>query len=502
MKFLKITSPLPDPKPLYGHQAAAVADDGLGRALWWDMGTGKTRATLELIARLAREGRITKAVVVAPPGVNTNWHRDEIPRFLCHPHAAFAWSTHQRRNKSFRAEWEQFLAYPGLRVLTVSSGALMTNDSAGEVKDFMDSVGETMLVVDEASMIKTPGAKITKRVRAAGNHARYRRILNGTPGVDSPFEVYTQVKFADPWYWERALGIRDFAGFKTYFADWKKSYGNGREYDELVSYKNLPQIRTALESVGTIVRKSEVLELPEKIFMRRYFELSQEQRRVYNELRDEFMTELAGDLITAELAIVRMTRLQQITSGFLPGEDGEELRPLGDAYPRISALEDTIAELPAAAQAIIWSKYNIDVDSICTLLTKLGKTYVRYDGRCSEELKTAAREAFQAGRAQFFVSKPSAAGRGLTLTAATFVIYYNCSYSLDQRLQSEDRAHRIGQTRSVTYVDLVARGTIDETILDRLVEKREALRESSGADFTSWLQEAILLESCEMRSSA
>jgi SNF2 family DNA or RNA helicase len=180
-----------------------------------------------------------------------------------------------------------------------------------------------------------------------------------------------------------------------------------------------------------------------------------------------------------------MTRLQQICSGYLPADDEDDLRPIGKEQPRLKRLLEILETVPR--QAIIWAKYNIDVDEIARALGKAGHTFDIYDGRTPSDDRQRVKQDFQAGRFRFFLGKPTAAGRGLTLTAADTVIYYNNGWSLDDRLQSEDRAHRIGQKRTVNYIDIVGRGTIDEYILKILKEKRQLSAQVMGDEILPWI---------------
>jgi hypothetical protein len=476
----------------YNHQRLEFEqhwDDPI-RALFWEMGTGKSKPMVDTSTKLYLDGAIDAVFTLAPNGVHQNWTLDEIPTHFPDevPHSVFTWHSMRRKTKRFQNEYTDFLKEPGLRFLAMSYDAIMTEDGRKAAKEFLND-HRCFYVADETTLIKTPGSKRTKRVVASGPYAPFRRILTGQPVADDPFHVFSQVKFLDKDFWKRELGIRYFSEFKTYFGIWGSGYNQqqAREFKYLLRHIHLDELRGLLDGLGSRILKEDVLDLPPKIYNKVYFDLPPAQRKVYDQIKKEFMAEFEdGEIATADLAIARMTRLQQICSGYLPADDEEALRPLFDKVnPRLKILREVLETVPR--QAIIWGKYNVDIDEIAQLLDKLGETYAIYDGRTSPEDRQKAKRDFQAGRVRFFLGKPSACGRGLTLTAADTVIYFNNSFILDERLQSEDRAHRIGQERPVNYIDIVARKTIDEYIIDNLRRKREISAQVMGDSLGDWI---------------
>ena len=474
----------------------------------WDMGTGKTCVAIHNAARLFAAGRIESLVVVAPNGVHRNWSSDELPKHLAPEILEVAriltWFSARARTKRHAEDVERFLSpprgmtqYRPFRVLLVSYDALMVDACAEVVKKLL-TAAPALLVLDESQFVKAPDAGRTKRVLAMAKHAAYRRILTGTIVPDKPFDVYSQIRFLDPRAWE-AVGCGSFQAFKAQFGVWEQRFAAkaGRFYPELQSYRNLDQMQSVVARHVSRVRKDEVLpELPPKLYSRRYFELSPAQRRIYTELRDEAMTLLSsGDLVTAPLVITRMMRMQQVTSGYvpldIPDEDGE--RPLvrvGEDNPRLACLLETVRDLPH--QAIIWTKYRQDVEDILEALAGEKLTSCRYDGGCTDEQLADARERFKRGDAQFFVSNPAKGGTGLTLNEAKTMVFYNTGYKLAERLQAEDRAHRIGQDVRLAVIDLVAmlspqEPTLDLGILKSLSAKRVLSSQVQGDEIKEWL---------------
>lgn len=462
--------------------------DLLNRALWWDQGTGKTAQVLAIAAHQYRVGKINAMLVLAPPGVEANWITDEIPAWWPKdiPMEAFHWTSKRSASKRGMLEFDQFTKFDGMMIFVMTYNAMMTERGAKAAAKFL-KVNAVFYVIDESTFIKTPDAKTTKRVVASGKHAVARRALNGTPVEDSPLALYTQIKFVDDNIWQKR-GISTYGQFKVMFGVWEQRTGaNGRQFPHCVRYQNLGVLNEILLEAGERVLKDDVLDLPPKSYTKIYFEMSPKQKKLYADMKILMSTTLeSGDVIDAELAIVQMVRFQQITSGYFPRDEATmELAPIEGPNPRIAALATALDQTHRGC--IIWCKYNADMDAITALLDKRKEDYVTYDGRTSPEDRMEAKRCFQAGATKYFVAKPRAAGRGLTLTAAKTVIYYNNGFSAEDRKQSEDRAHRIGQNDPVLYIDIIATGTIDEHILAVLRRKKEVSATVTGDQLLSWI---------------
>lgn len=497
----------PHKLPPLAHQARIFEEtkDLQAHALLWEQGTGKTKTAIDTAAHLFMAGKLRAVVVLAPKAVAPNWVLDELPDHLPDEVAkrsrVFLWETEGAGGKGYQRRLDEFLTARGdgdeydLRWLVMSYSAIMTQRQKGGPRGLrkgkeaakellLQCAGRSLMVLDESTRIKSPGIKLTKRVLAAGEYAAYRRIMSGTPVDNSPFDVYAQLKFLDPTYWA-GLGCTSFESFKTTFGEWIEQVrgDTGQRYPMLVGYKNLPSLHEHVARISSRVLKSDVLDLPAKIYTKRYFELSAEQSAAYQALKNDFMAELDRGEVTAPLAITRLIRFQQIVSGYVPTDDGQ----LVD-FPTNPRLQCLLEELEnVEGQGIIWAKFHRDIDLIAEALTERGEPFVVYDGRRSQAEREAARAAFKSGEAVWFVANPAAAGEGLTLTEAKTVLYYNNSFKLKDRLQSEDRAHRIGQDCSVRYVDIVARGTVDVRIVRALRDKVDLAAQVTGDKLRAWI---------------
>lgn len=457
-------------------------------ALFWEMGTGKSKTALDTARHLYESGKIDAVLVLAPNGVHRNWIEDELPKWLPEAHG-LAWISAKAGTGRAKNQRHLALQQP-LPVVAMSYEGFMTPTGTAFAKKLFGR--RVLMILDESTKIKTPSAKRTQRIVAAGKHAAYRRILTGTPVTNSPFDIYTQMRFLSPAFWKDA-GFKTYSEFKVYFGVFRRMAktipdprrpGQMRvvEWDQTVSYRNLPRLQEILEPISSRVLKTDALDLPPKMYTKRYFEMSKEQARVYKELRDNQIAFLAnGEILTVPLMLTVYLRLQQVTSNYLPSEDGT-VQVISDFNPRLEALIEIAEQL--SGKAIIWARFQEDINQI---MAALGEKAVRYDGRVSSDDRVAAKREFQDGDAQFFVANPAVGATGLTLTAATTVIYYSNSFSLEDRLQSEDRAHRIGQEHPVHYIDLVAPGTVDVRIVNALRSKLNLASQVTGDNIREWI---------------
>lgn len=485
----------------FAHQAELfeLTKDLPGYAIFWEMGCGKTKVTLDQFAYLVEKGEVDALLVLSPKGVHTNWINDEIPvhlpeRIMADSFGMMAWNTSKSRTKTHQKEFRDVMRCK-TSVISMSYDSLMTKPGLEAAQAILKK-RRCFYVVDEATRIKTPGSKRTKRVLASSAYAPYKRVLTGTPVTNSAFDVYTTMRFLEKDFWKK-FGLGSFSAFKAYFGVFHDIQGPGnRPFRKLVGYRNLEQLQKIIATLSSRVTKDEVLDLPPKLYSRISFDLTPEQRRAYNQLRDQMLVELEdGAELEVTTALTMLLRFQQIACGYMPvshtTEDPDS--PTGvrvtwtthnfPVNPRLEALKSYLEDVPHSA--IIWARFTQDVNLICE---HLGNRCVRYDGLTpGDEERAESKRRFQAGEVQFFVGKPSAAAYGLTLHKARSVIYYSNSFSLDHRLQSEDRAHRIGQTHPVQYVDLVAADTVDVRLISVLRDRKEISSLVVGDKLKEWI---------------
>lgn len=461
--------------------------------LFWEQGTGKSKAIIDTAAYLYEQGEINTLIVVAPNGVHRNWITDEIPvhmpKRLAPRVQMMFWESKRSATKWHQREVARVVDHDGFRIMALNYEAMLTKAGEKALKKLFvrneksKDYHKVLLVFDESHYLKSPGARRTMRGIALAKRAKFRRILTGTPIANSPFDAYSQLKALDPDYWKQH-GFTTFTTFKTHFGIFQKFVNGqtGQQFETIVGYRHLDQLKQMIAPITDRVTKDDVLDLPPKLYQRRYFELTPAQATVYKQIKDDAMAFLeSGDTITAPLALVRLLRLQQVTCGFVPTDDGP-LEEFEGRNPRLDLLEEICNGL--GHSAIIWARFRRDIDLI---MDRLGDKAVRYDGNTSDDDRAKAKADFQAGKIQFFVGNPAAAATGLTLHRARTVIYASNSFKLTDRLQSEDRAHRIGQEHPVAYIDLIAPGTVDEHIVRALREKNDIASTLTGDRLKDWI---------------
>jgi len=457
------------------------------RAIFWEPGTGKSKLTLDTAVWMYVEGDINCLFVIAPNGVHENWTLNEIPKHVLEKfsHRSFTWFSKKAANKGFKLEAERALKYEGLLIVSMSYDAFMTK--AGKAfADKLVKARELLMVCDESTRIKSPGAKRTRSICTFGKKVKYKRILTGTPAHNSAFDVYSQIKFLDWDYW-KDRGWSTYAAFQGYFGVFESIDVGSRKIPIFKYHKNLEELKAAVDEISSRVVKDEVLDLPPKLYSRRICQMSDEQSRIYKEIRDEFITFLGTEMVSTPLIVTRMLRLQQVLCGYLTTDDGELIR--FKQNPRMDSLVEWMEDLPY--QAIIWCRFREDINWV---LERMGDRCYRYDGQVSDNDRRKAVQGFQNQERQFFVANAAAAGTGLTLHAAKAVMYYSNHWSPEMREQSEDRAHRIGQdgailggSHGVHYVDMAVPGTIDMKIITSLRNKFDVARRITGDIAREWL---------------
>jgi SNF2 family DNA or RNA helicase len=345
------------------------------------------------------------------------------------------------------------------------------------------------VLVHNCTFVKNPSAARSKRTVQLARLARYRRIMTGSPVTRSPLDVYGQMAVLQ----ERPLGFSSYYSFRARYAVTKKMDVGGRKFDVVVGYREVDDLQKRLAPHAFRVTKAECLDLPPKVYLRRDVELTDEQRRLYDEMKTYAMAEITagGPVVQATTVITQILRLHQLVCGYVVDEDGVE-HPVGSA--RVEALLETVEEAPG--KVIVWSRYRRCIADVVAALTKAYglRSVVEYHGGTSAAERAAAVARFQGTgetphdpECRFIVSNPQVGGFGNTWTRGTTEVFYANSYDLELRVQAEDRPHRAGQTESVTIVDLVAPGTVDEKILKALREKINLASAVLGEAYREWL---------------
>jgi SNF2 family DNA or RNA helicase len=467
----------------YAHQLTALEKSWNREtyAYFMEMGTGKTKVLIDNLAMLYDKGKVDGALIIAPKGVVGTWYNQELPAHLPNhiENVTVLWQPNITKKQQEKLD-SLFEPEEHLHILIMNVEALSTTKGRDFAAKFLNS-HNTLMAIDESTTIKNPGAKRTKNILKLSEDAKYRRIMTGSPVTKNPLDLYSQCEFLSPWL----LDFTSYYAFRNRYAEMKTLHLHGRSVQVVDKFKNLGELSNQLKGFSYRVLKEDCLDLPDKIYMKRNIKLSPDQNKLYMQMKETALANLNGKQVTTVNALTQLMRLHQITCGHFTADDGTT--QLIDNN-RIDELMNVLDE--TEGKAIIWAHYQYDINAIIKNIVKeYGPgSVVDYYGLTPQDERQPNIKKFQDDpRCRFMVGTPSTGGYGITLTAANTVIYYSNGYDLEKRLQSEDRAHRIGQQKSVTYVDLICNETVDEKIVEALRKKINIASEVLGEELKSWI---------------
>lgn len=460
-------------------------------AFFCDMGTGKTKMVLDEFGEAITAGKLDSLLVVAPAGSYRNWFEDRGPAEPSELRKHLSRDLFDRlvigywKSGPTKAELAGMVRVVSTRdrprVLVVNTESLSSvEDSQKLCREFL-STGRTMMVIDESTRIRNPRAKRTRTILELGKLASARRILTGFPTPKSPLDLYSQFDFLD---W-KILGHKTYWTYKMRYAITRRMIFGKRKVNMIVGYKNVEELQKIIEPYSFRVLKEDCLDIPPKIYQRREVDLTLEQKRIYQDLIGTASAQLKKDqYVSASNVIGLIQRLHQVASGYAVDEAGKIVEI--DSR-RLPALMDLLEE--HSGKAIVWAPYDASIRKISvTLAEEYGAESVASYWGANRQTRGEDEKRFLTDPAcRFMVSTPAAGGVGNNWVVADLVVYYANSYDLEHRTQSEDRAHRSGQTKPVTYVDIVSPGTVDEKILKSLRNKIDMATAISGDNYREWL---------------
>jgi len=451
-------------------------------AYFMEMGTGKSKVLLDNIAMLYDAGKIDGALIVAPKGVMGTWYNQEIPIHLPDhiENVTVMWQANITKGQS-RKLGNLFKTGEELHILVMNVEAFSTRKGVDFAEKFL-SCHNSLMAIDESTTIKNPDAKRTKNICRLSPYAKYKRILTGSPVTKSPLDLYKQCEFLAP----ELLGHTSYYTFRTRYAVMKTANFGGRSVQIVVGYRNLDELAEKLKVFSYRVLKDECLDLPPKTFMKRFIKLTPAQEKVYKEMKHLALAEMEGKQMTTATVLTQLMRLHQITCGHFRADDGT-IKDIKNN--RITELLDTLDEIHG--KVVIWAHYQYDVE---TIVKHLKKEYgdnclVTYYGKTPMKERQNNIKKFQdlESPVKFFVGTTQTGGYGITLTAASTMIYYSNGYDLEKRQQSEARIDRIGQKFPMTYIDIMAEDTIDERIVKALRKKINIATQIMGEKLKAWI---------------
>jgi SNF2 family DNA or RNA helicase len=461
----------------YSHQLHEFNTHGLdhARGLFWGMGSGKSKMLIDTVSALYQSGAIRGAVIFSNKGSYRNMAKqidihmpESIERYV------HIWSGGNTARE--RSDFLDLYKSDGLRILLMNIESQVSQKGVAAAIHFVQRQ-ITLLCVDESSTVKSHNAKRTKAMIKLAQYCPYRRIMTGTPITNSPLDVYSQTEILHP----NALGFSSYYAFRANYAVLKQVDTGQRRFSITVGFRHLDDLKERIDRIASVVKKDDCLDLPAKIYATHDVEMTPAQRSAYAAMRDTAVimlgaAEADGRIVTAQNVLTRIMRLQQIACGFVGSEDPSiPSTPL--PHNRLDALSSVLDE--ADGKVIIFAPWRMCLAQISERLTRdFGKDAIgHYYGGISDAEREISIDGFQNGDIRFLIANQQTAGYGLTLTSSHTIVYYAQTYKLEERLQSEDRIHRIGQTNKCTYITLQAPGTVDEKIASALL-KKESMAES------------------------
>jgi SNF2 family DNA or RNA helicase len=467
----------------YAHQLTALEKSWNKEnfAYFMEMGTGKTKVLIDNVAMLYDKGKIDGVLIVAPKGVVKTWYEQELPTHLPDhiENVSVLWQPNITKTQREKLE-SLFEIETAFHILVMNVESLSTDKGVKFANKFINS-HKALMAIDESTTIKTPTAKRTKNIIDIGKNAKYKRIMTGSPITKNPLDLYTQCEFLDPWL----LDFASYYAFRNRYAEMKTMHIRGRSIQVVDKFQNLGELSDIVKEFSYRVLKEDCLDLPPKVFIKRHISLTPDQKKIYEQMKEQALAVLNGKVTTTMTVLTQLMRLHQITCGYVTADDGTTQQVDSNRLNELmSILEDTDGKV------IIWANYQLSVGEIIQEIIKVygPDSYVHYYGLTPQEDRQDYIRKFQNDpKCRFIIGTPQTGGYGITLTEANTVIYYSNGYDLEKRLQSEDRAHRIGQKKTVTYIDLICEDTIDEKIVKALRDKINIASEVMGEELRDWI---------------
>ena len=446
----------------YDHQRKALemSFDKEYFAYFMEMGTGKTKVVLDNVGILHDNHKIEGALIIAPKSVYSIWAYDEIKaHYPFEDIDVYLWKTPNSIKERVR-DAAFFKKNDSFKFLIMNVEALSAGKGAAAALKFVSNY-KALVAIDESSL--------------------YRRLLTGTPVTNSPLDVYTQFEFLD----KNVLGFTSYYSFRNRYCVFHESIINGKIVKFPKYFTNLEELEQKIKTCSFRVTKEECLDLPEKIYQKRYCELSEEQSKVYEDLKLRALAILEDSSVSFTHKLTEILRLHQVANGFVMNDDGTIVE--FKTSEKMNLLMETLEEIQG--KVIIWANYTHNIRQIeAALKLKYGpNSTVSFFGDKSTQERVDAREGFQKGDVRFFVGNPQTGGYGLTLTSAATMIYFNNNYNFEYREQSEARIHRIGQKLICNYIDLICKDTIDEKVISILGGKIKLSAKILGEQAREWL---------------
>lgn len=450
---------VPTRLPLYAHQRRMVAMALTLPSMAWfaEMGTGKTAAAVAVAGERFRRGEITACLVVAPKSVLPVWER-EFGVFAAFPyHVKVLEGSIAERERQLTGQWPD----GALRVAVVNYEATWRMEQA-----LARFVQGGMIIADESHRIKTPGAQQSKAMGRLGQVASYRLLLTGTPVTQNPLDIWSQYRFLDP-----SIFGRSFYAFRNRYA-----IMGGYNHYQVVGYRNLDELVEKAHRIAFRITRAECLDLPPEVYTDIPVQLGPRARSIYRELEEQAVARLSAEAaVSAPNVLTELLRLQQVTGGWVNTDDGQTVQV---GTEKLDALMDLLEDLLSNEQrkVVVFCRFVPEIRAILAACEKAGIAAEGLFGETRDRGELVRRFQEEA-EPRVMVIQIQTGGLGITLHRADTAVFYSTGWSLADYEQAKARIQRAGQTaEKVQYFHLLARGTVDERIMQALAEKRDLSR--------------------------
>jgi SNF2 family DNA or RNA helicase len=456
--------------PNWAHQQREfdLHRDDPARALHWQMRTGKTKAMVDLACYLHRQGRIDGVLILAPNNVHANWTRREIPsHHWLIPHSAMAWNTAMAKMASYDQEFRALLDCEGLAWYAVNAEATVLESQKPYLAAFMKR-RRFMLIVDETHEWRRPGSKRSRAVRLKiAKKAVVRRNLSGTMVDNNPMHAWAQYEILQP----GALGTATFKEFERRYGVWETDDiyigGRPRSIPKLVDFQRMDELRERMAAWTSYVYRDECDDMPAIVPGSVEFELTAEQKRVYNDLvRGVLLSLETGEELDVDPDTGVIAKQQMIRSGFIRDLDGQ-VHWLVE--PRSNPAFTALLELVRATdgKVLVWCRLRAEIEALLRFLKTEGITALDYYGGTKAASRVRNEERFRSDpKVKVMVAQPKACGQGLDFSAGSHIVWFSHIHGdLIGRRQADERCTKMGG-RKIAVTDLVGQGTVDSKILE------------------------------------
>ena len=435
--------------PLWPHQRDAIdfAHAHQGAMLAMDMGTGKTRVTIEIIEQLDEDAKV---LILAPKSVVSGVWPDQYEQFG-KERELVALDDSVKASKGVSLNQRRIQMAEAANIVVVNYEMVWR----GEFANWVIRQPWRLLVMDESHRIKSPGGLASRFCSRLSDRVPQRIALTGTPMPHSPLDIYAQY---------RAINKNIFG---TSFDRFKRKYAmlGGYNGHIIIGYQSLDELKQKYEQIAFQVTADEVLDLPEAIDSRRVCHLSPKAARAYQQMENDLVVEIDNGTVTASNALSRLLRLQQITSGYLQTEDGKISR-LDQGKEEL--LGDLFEEIGQNEPIVVFARFRQDLRAIA----EVARRHKRYYSEISGQAKDLSQWQEHGG---VLAVQIQAGGLGLDLTQASCAVYYSLGFSLGDYQQSRARLRRPGQTRPIQYVHFLASNTVDFKVARALRDRQQVI---------------------------